>query len=80
MESILNAWSKRNLTLFGSVTIIKSLAISKIVFSVQNTYMPPDWIGLDWIRVSTYQCVLLYVAVCSNIASEICLSPAGSFS
>ena len=42
MESILNAWSKRNLTLFGSVTIIKSLAISKIVFSVQNTYMPPD--------------------------------------
>ena len=42
IESILNAWSKRNLTLFGSVTIIKSLAISKIVFSVQNTYMPPD--------------------------------------
>ena len=27
---------------FSSVTIIKSLAISKIVFSVQNTYMPPD--------------------------------------
>ena len=42
MESILHAWSRRNLALFGSVTIIKSLAISKIVFSVQNTYMPPD--------------------------------------
>ena len=28
--------------IFGSVTIIKALAISKVVFSIQNTSIPSD--------------------------------------
>ena len=42
LQSTLATWSKRNLTIFGSVTIIKALAISKVVFSVQNTSIPSD--------------------------------------
>ena len=42
LQSTLATWSKRNLTTFGSVTIIKALAISKVVFSVQNTSIPSD--------------------------------------
>ena len=40
LESTLNTWKKRNLTMFGVVTIIRALVISKIVYSVQNTFMP----------------------------------------
>ena len=34
LQSTLATWSKENLTIFGSVTIIKALGISKVVFSV----------------------------------------------
>ena len=42
LQSTLATWSKRNLTIFGSVAIIKALGISKVVFSVQNTSIPSD--------------------------------------
>ena len=42
LQATLATWSKRNLTIFGSVTIIKALAISKVVLSVQNTSIPSD--------------------------------------
>ena len=42
LQSTLTTWSKRNLTMFGSVTIINALGISKVVFSVQNTPIPSD--------------------------------------
>ena len=42
LQSTLATWSKRNLTIFSSVTIIKALAISKVAFSVQNTSIPSD--------------------------------------
>ena len=32
LEKCLNVWSSRDLTLFGKITIIKSLALSKIIF------------------------------------------------
>ena len=37
MEKLLKSWEYRNLTLFGKVVIIKSLAISSLVFSAMNT-------------------------------------------
>ena len=42
LQSTLAMWSKRNLTIFGSVAIIIALGISKVVFSVQNTSIPSD--------------------------------------
>lgn len=40
IESCLKTWSRRNLTLFGKVQIIKSLAISKIVLSATLLSVP----------------------------------------
>lgn len=37
-------WSARSLTLFRKVLIIKSLALSKILYSVSNTNVPKDTI------------------------------------
>ena len=40
LENTLMGWSKRNLTKFGKITIIKTLGLSQLIFSVQNTSMP----------------------------------------
>ena len=42
IETILNIWRERNLTIFGKVTIIKSLAFSQLVYllSFFNRYYP----------------------------------------
>ena len=42
VKSLLRAWSKRKLTLLGRVTIIKSLAISKLVHLFLALPTPPD--------------------------------------
>ncbi len=41
MEVTLNSWKKRDLTLMGKILIIKTLAISQIVYSAINTPTPP---------------------------------------
>jgi hypothetical protein len=41
IKRILNAWNKRNLTAFGKIAIIKSLALSKIVNLFINLPDPP---------------------------------------
>jgi hypothetical protein len=43
MSDILESWSKRDLTMLGKVTIIKSLAISKLLYSAINTFTP-NWV------------------------------------
>jgi hypothetical protein len=40
MQKLLDTWRKRKLTLFGKVQVIKTLALSKLVFSATNTYTP----------------------------------------
>ena len=42
LQSTLATWSKKNLTLSGSVAIIKAQGVSEVVFSVQNTSIPSD--------------------------------------
>lgn len=42
LEKVLNLWKSRNLTLFGKVCIIKTLAIPKILHSLTNTRIPTD--------------------------------------
>ena len=42
MQKLLDSWRTRDLTLFGKALIIKSLAISKIVYTVMNTSVPED--------------------------------------
>ena len=37
IQSVLNQWKRRNLTMLGKITVMKSLAISKITYSVTNT-------------------------------------------
>ena len=46
LQNTLAQWKKRNLTLFGKVLIIKALALSKLIFSAQNTAMPNDIIKI----------------------------------
>ena len=36
MENILNAWSRRNVTPFGKITVIKTLVLSKVTHLVMN--------------------------------------------
>ena len=40
IDNLLCQWKKRHLTLFGKITVIKSLALSKITYSVLNTHSP----------------------------------------
>ena len=42
MKKVLNAWSRRNLTPFGSITVIKSLVISKITHLLMNLPDPEE--------------------------------------
>ena len=42
MKKVLNAWSRRNLTLFGRRTLIKSLVISKMTHLLMNLPDPEE--------------------------------------
>ena len=42
VKKVLNAWSKRNLTPFGRITVIKSLVISKITHLLMNHPDPEE--------------------------------------
>ena len=42
MKKVLNAWSRRNLTPFGRITVIKSLVISKITHLMRNLPDPEE--------------------------------------
>lgn len=44
LQTYLNMWSSRSLTLFGKVLIIKSLGLSQILYSASNTNVPKDTI------------------------------------
>ena len=43
MKKMLNAWSRRNLTLFGRTTVIKSLVVSKITHLLMNLPDPEEF-------------------------------------
>ena len=40
MEKILNIWKCRRLTLIGKINIVKTLALSKLIFNSSNLYLP----------------------------------------
>ena len=42
LQTHLDIWSSRSLTLFGKVLIIKSLGLSQILYSASNTNVPND--------------------------------------
>ena len=46
MKSLLNLWFPRNLTLYGRITVLKSLAISKLVHNTSVLTFPPKFITL----------------------------------
>ena len=46
MKSLLNLWFQRNLTLYGHITVLKSLAISKLVYNTSVLTFPPKFITL----------------------------------
>ena len=37
IEKLFNAWKKRDLTLFGKITVLKMLAIPKLILIAQTT-------------------------------------------
>ena len=41
IEKVLNAWRRRNLTLIGRIKIVKSLGLSKIIYSTSVLPIPP---------------------------------------
>ena len=43
MRRILGNWRKRNLTFFGKVTVLKSLALSQIMYTTAVLYTP-EWV------------------------------------
>ena len=40
LEKALNSWKHRDLTLFGKITIIKTMALSKLTFAASNCEIP----------------------------------------
>ena len=46
LEKTLFSWKKRNLTFFGKITILKTLGLSPLIFSMQNTAMPEGKVEL----------------------------------
>ena len=40
MERVFNAWKCRKLTLIGRINIVKTLALSKLIFNASNLYVP----------------------------------------
>ena len=49
MNEVLNAWTRRNLTPFGRITVMKSLAISKITHLLMNLPDPEEsfFVGIE---------------------------------
>ena len=45
MENLLNLWYARNLTLHGRITILKSLALSKLVYNTSILSLPLAFIN-----------------------------------
>lgn len=42
-KKVLNQWTTRNLTLIGRICIVKTLAISRLVYNVSVLRMPPNF-------------------------------------
>ena len=43
LKNVLNLWTTRNLTLIGRICIVKTLAISKLVYNTSVFTMPPNF-------------------------------------
>ena len=43
LKKVLNLWTTRNLTLIGRICIVKTLAISKLVYKTSAFKMPPNF-------------------------------------
>jgi len=46
MKSVLNLWYPRNLTLYGRITILKSLAISKPIYNSSVPTFPKKFVAM----------------------------------
>ena len=44
LERTLVSWRKRNLTIFGKITVLKSLALSQIINSAIVDYIPENFL------------------------------------
>ena len=44
MESIIKMWRIRNLSLIGKIVILKSLAISKLIYVISSTHVPRSYV------------------------------------
>jgi len=43
LEKILNSWRRRKLTLYGKINIIKTLGLSKLIFSASVLPIPENF-------------------------------------
>ena len=69
MKKIVVSWKSRDLTIFGKITIIKTLAISKLTFVAQNLTIPDSIIKLVNKIIVQFiwgEKILLYENLCIN--------------
>ena len=45
MKTLLNIWYPRNLTLYGRITILKNLALSKLIYNIFMLSFPSSFIN-----------------------------------
>ena len=74
MKKTLVSWKSRDLTIFGKITIIKTLAISKLTFVAQNLTIPDSIIkeiNKILFQFTWGQKVLLYENLCINPSMKV---------
>lgn len=54
MKSLLNLWQSRGLTLYGGITIFKSLALSKPVYNTSVPTFPLEFASLVNMNISQF--------------------------
>ena len=47
VKKLFNLWSRRDLSLYGKITIAKTLGLSKLIFSRACLHTPPYVIGTE---------------------------------
>ena len=56
LQTNLDLWSARDLTLFGRVLIIKSLALSQLVYSASNLNVPQEILPMIKTKLFKFLC------------------------
>ena len=54
MKNLLSLWELRNLTLYGRITILKSIALSKLVYNTSVLAFPREFVSSVQTTISQF--------------------------